>query len=190
MFSEQEAYERGEFARVECGEDFPGATFYRCVFTDCSFQARRLEECTFDDCTFVRCNLSLMEMAGAVFTGVKFADCKMLGLNWSGTGGFLSASYSGCIMENNVFADMNLSRFRFTSCLLANSTFSHTRLNHAVFDDCDLTQCCFHQADLSHADFRTSRNYYMNAETNTLKKTRFSLPEAVSLLANLDIVLE
>ena len=30
----------------------------------------------------------------------------------------------------------------------------------------------------------------MNAETNTLKKTVFSLPEAVSLLANLDIVLE
>ena len=30
----------------------------------------------------------------------------------------------------------------------------------------------------------------MNAETNKLKKTKFSLPEAVSLLANLEIELK
>ncbi|WP_147818670.1 pentapeptide repeat-containing protein [Salidesulfovibrio onnuriiensis] len=189
-FSRGESIERQEFREIDCRSDLEDISFYECVFRDCSFQSRRLSDCVFDECEFVRCNLSLVEMAGAVFTGATFTDCKLLGLNWSGTGGFLSAAYTGCLMENNLFADMNLSRFRFTSCLLANSAFSNTKLRQAVFDDCDLAQCQFHQTDLTEADFRTARNYYMNAETNRLRKTRFSLPEAVSLLANLNIVLE
>ncbi len=58
------------------------------------------------------------------------------------------------------------------------------------FEDCDFVGCQFHQTDLSSADFTTARNYFMNAESNKLKKTKFSLPEAVSLLANLDIELK
>jgi len=114
----------------------------------------------------------------------------MLGVSWGGAGGFLSASYDGCLLNNNVFADMNLTRFKFSSCFLVEASFSNTKMRYSVFDDCDLSQCQFHQADLSFADFTTSRNYYMNATTNTLRKTLFSLPEAVSLLANLDIVLK
>lgn len=189
-FAAGENHERRTFDQVRCHEHLLDISFYKCVFRESSFQGQRFSECVFDDCEFHCCNLSLVELAGTVLTGVVFRDCKLLGLNWSGTGGFLSASYEGCLMENNVFADMNLSRFRFMSCALSNSTFSNTRLRQAVFDDCDLSGSRFHQADLTGADFRTARNYYMNAETNTLKRTRFSLPEAVSLLANLDIVLE
>jgi len=189
-FSESDTFERTTFDQVVCDDDLEDISFYRCVFRNASFQSRRLIDCVFDDCEFIQCNLSLVEIMASVFTGVKFVDCKLLGVNWSGTGGFLSASYNGCIMEHNVFADMNLSRDKFTSCVLANATFSHTKLRYSVFDDCDLSQCQFHQTDLSYANFTTSRNYYMNAETNNLKKTVFSLPEAVSLLANLDIVLD
>lgn len=189
-FSDTLDHEHAKFFHLECAEDLEGISFYGCLFQNCSFQSRRLTECVFDDCTFVGCNLSLVTMDGAIFTGAEFRDCKLLGLNWSGTGGFLSASYSGCLMENNAFSDMNLSRFRFSSCRLTASTFSNTRLRNAVFDDCDLSQCRFHNADLSFADFRTSRNYFVNAEANTLNKTRFSLPEAVSLLANLNIVID
>jgi len=43
---------------------------------------------------------------------------------------------------------------------------------------------------LSFTDFTTSRNYQISSEQNILKKTKFSLPEAVSLLANLDVVIK
>lgn len=189
-FRSDETYDRLAFENVDCATSITGLQFYKCVFINCSFQGVRFSDCSFDECHFLRCNLSLVEMNGAQFSGVAFEDCKMLGINWSGTGGFLSASYSGCIMDHNVFADMNLSKYVFTSCSFVSATFSNTKLMRAVFDDCDLHQCMFHKADLSRASFVTSRNYYMNAETNTLHKTAFSLPEAVSLLANLDIVLK
>ncbi len=189
-FSGSDSFDNETFDHTACNEEVEGVSFYKCTFQNVDFQSARLVDCAFDECRFVQCNLSLMEIVGSLFTWVKFTDCKMVGVDWSGTGGFLSASYSGCIMRNNVFADMNLSQYKFLSCDLREAQFSNVRLKSAVFDECELGQCQFHQADLSYANFATSRNYYMNAETNTLKKTVFSLPEAVSLLANLDIVLE
>lgn len=189
-FFEDETHERETFDQIDCEADMVEQTFYKCTFRNSSFQSRRLVECTFDECEFIQCNLSLMKNVGSVFTGVKFTDCKLLGVDWSSPGGFFSASYSGCIMENNAFTDMNLKKFTFTSCILTSSSFFNCQMQHAVFDDCDLAESQFYRTDLSFADFRSSRNYYMNVETNTLKQTRFSLPEAVSLLANLDIVVE
>lgn len=189
-FSESESFEDVTFDHIVCNDAVEGVSFYNCTFRNADIQSSRLIDCVFDECVFIQCNLSLMEIVGSLFTWVKFTDCKMVGVDWSGTGGFLSASYSGCIMKNNIFSNMNLSKYRFISCNLSESQFSNVRLKNAVFDECELSQCQFHQADLSSANFATSRNYYMNAETNTLKKTVFSLPEAVSLLANLDIVLE
>ena len=187
---EENSYENELFEGIRNGEDLHGIEFYKCTFRNSSFQSSRLIECNFDSCEFVQCNLSLIEINYTVFTDIKFIDCKMLGVNWSGAGGFFSASFDGCLLNNNVFADMNLSRFKFSSCLLVEASFSNTKMMYSIFDECDLHQCQFHQTDLSFANFTTSHNYYINATTNVLKKTLFSLPEAVSLLANLDIVLK
>lgn len=183
-------YENETFDGVELTHDLEGIEFYNCVFKNSSFQSTRLVECSFDGCEFLRCNLSLMEIVHTAFLDALFTDCKMLGVNWSAVGGFLSASYTGCILNNNNFSDMNLTRFRFTGCSFHEASFHNTKLAHAVFDDCDLSQCRFSQSDLSHADFTTARNYFMNATTNKLHKARYSLPEAASLLANLEIVLK
>lgn len=183
-------YENRTFERIRWENDLENVEFYDCVFADTSFQASRLIGCAFDNCEFVRCNLSLVEILNSSFLDARFTDCKMLGVAWSAVGGFLTAAFHRCALDNNIFSDMNLQRFAFRSCSLVESSFDHTNLRHAVFDDCDLSRCRFSQADLSHADFTTSRNYYVNAGENTLHKTRFSLPEAVSLLGNLDIVLK
>ncbi len=189
-FSESDSFDGVTFDHAVCSGDIEGVSFYKCTFQNAYLQSVRLLDCVFDECEFFQCNLSLVEIDGSNFAGVRFYDCKMIGVNWNGTGGFLSASYKGCIMRNNIFSNMNLSKYRFSSCDLSEAQFSNIKLKHAVFDDCDLAQCQFHQCDLSYANFTTSRNYYMNAETNNLRKAAFSLPEAVSLLANLDIVLE
>jgi len=42
---------------------------------------------------------------------------------------------------------------------------------------------------LTEADFTGAKNYAIAASSNTLKKTKFSLPEAMGLLYSLDIVL-
>lgn len=182
-------YENEVFENVQCMDDLESVEFVDCVFKNSSLQSCRFIECSFDGCEFIRCNLSLTEIIHTSFLNAVFAECKMVGVNWSAVGGFLTASYDGCILNNNSFSDMNLTKFRFTSCSFVEASFHNTKLAHAVFDDCNLDCCQFSQTDLSHADFRTSRNYYMDSAANTFHKTRFSLPEAVSLLKNLDIVL-
>jgi uncharacterized protein YjbI with pentapeptide repeats len=178
------------FKELKCNEKLENNAFYKCTFSNSSFQSSQFVGCDFDNCEFINCDLSLIEIPGAVFSDAKFIDCKLLGINWSSAGGFFSASFKGCLLNNNAFADMNLSKFKFESCSLVEALFSNAKMAYAVFDDCDLDGCQFHQADLSFADFSTSRNYYINASTNTLHKTVFSVPEAVSLLKNLDIVLK
>lgn len=190
MTFDENSYENETFENVDWRDDLEGVEFFNCVFKNSSFQSSRLIECCFDSCEFVQCNLSLVEILHTSFLGAKFTDCKMIGVTWSAIGGFLTATYESCIMNNNIFADMNLTRFQFNSCSFVEASFHNTKLMHAVFDDCDLSGCLFSQADLSFADFRTSRNYRISAEQNTLRKTQFSLPEAVSLLVNLDIVLK
>jgi len=187
---EDDSYENETFEDVVWSDDLDNIEFYKCTFKNSSFQSSRLIECSFDSCEFIQCNLSLIEIKYTSFIDVKFTDCKILGVNWSTAGGFFSASYDGCILNNNFFSDMNLTRFKFSSCYFVEASFFNTKMMHSVFDECDLSRCQFHQVDLSFANFTTSRNYYMNAATNTLRNTAFSLPEAVSLLANLDIVLK
>ena len=187
---QETGYENETFKNVQWGDELKDVEFYNCVFTDSSFQSGRLTGCSFDSCEFTRCNLSLVEIRNSSFLDAKFTDCKMIGVAWSAISGFLTASFDRCSLNNDIFSDMNLTRFRFSSCSLVEASFHNTKLRHATFDDCDLSGCRFSQADLSFADFTTSRNYYVNGTENTLHRTRFSLPEAVSLLANLDIVLE
>ncbi len=178
------------FDQLASDQDLEEVSFQQCVFKNCSFQSCRFVDCSFDACEFVQCNLSLAEFIRPILADVRFVNTKMVGLDWSHILGFPTASVEGCIMRDNVFMNMNLSKQRFVSCDLTGATFSNTKLVHAVFDDCDLSQCQFHQTDLCFANFATSRNYFIKAESNRLEKTVFSLPEAVSLLANFDIVLE
>lgn len=165
-------------------------SFINCTFLKSCFEYAVLSECFFEKCSFIECNLSLIEIQGSKFIDTCFINSKLLGINWSSTSGIFSASFQDCNLSNNAFVDMNLMKYKFTECLLKDAAFINTKLQHAVFDFCDLFNCQFSNADLSYANFETSKNYYINAQTNKLKKTIFSLPEAVSLLGNFDIVLK
>lgn len=187
---DSDTYEDTLFESVTCNDDLEGVEFYNCVFKNSSLQSSRLRECCFDSCEFICSNLSLIKIQQTAFLGTKFTDCKMIGVSWSSVSGLLSAEFNNCDLNNNIFSDMNLTRFRFTSCSFSGASFYNTKLTYAAFDDCEMRTCQFSQSDLSHADLRTSRNYFVNATANTLHKTKVSLPEAAALLENLDIILE
>ena len=63
-----------------------------------------------------------------------------------------------------------------------------------TFEDCDFTDCVFvdcsfAKCDLRKADFRDAIGYKVDILGSRLKDARFSLPEAVNLLADLKIKL-
>ncbi|MDR3641794.1 MAG: pentapeptide repeat-containing protein [Humidesulfovibrio sp.] len=166
------------------------ADFFQCVFRNASFQYAQLTHCTFEQCVFDCCNLSLMQLHSTKIVGTKFMNSKLSGINWSSPSGVFSASFNGCVMDNCAFVSMNLSKYKFISCSFCDASFINTKLSHCVFEDCDLRNCAFHKTDLSYADLSSSCNYFMDAESNRFHKTKFSLPEAVSLLSNFDIILK
>ena len=54
----------------------------------------------------------------------------------------------------------------------------------------DFERSRFSKTNLSGADFRGARNYYIDVRNNNVKKARFALPEAMSLLGSFEVIIE
>ena len=87
------------------------------------------------------------------------------------------------------FSDLKMKRTSFLGSKVKECYFNDTFLMEADFRETDLEGSIFHHADLSKADFRDAKNYSINPQSNTLKKARFSIPEALSLLNFFDILI-
>jgi len=59
-----------------------------------------------------------------------------------------------------------------------------------AFDGSDLQGCRFEECDLTSADLRSARNYLISPLSNKIAGMRVSLPEALGLLAAVDVVVE
>jgi uncharacterized protein YjbI with pentapeptide repeats len=84
---------------------------------------------------------------------------------------------------------LKLHSLQIADCVARHADFAEADLTKANFRGTDLTDARFLHTNLTEADFTGAFNYSINASLNTLKQTKFSLPEALSLLHNLDIVL-
>lgn len=166
-----------------------GIEFYSCIFAKSLFQHTVFKGCLFEDCTFESCNLSLATIVESKFVGISFIDSKLTGINWGGVKGIFTATFISCILNDNIFTNRSLVKFLFQDCSLQGAIFGNVNLKHAKFWGCDLEKCQFDNTDLSFSDFSTSRNYFIDTKANKLHKTKFSLPEAISLLKNLNIIL-
>ena len=78
----------------------------------------------------------------------------------------------------------------FKGSILKDCNFFETNLAGADFNACNLEGSLFEQCDLSEADFRNAEKYSINPDQNKLKGAKFSLPEVLSFLAPLDIIIE
>jgi uncharacterized protein YjbI with pentapeptide repeats len=79
---------------------------------------------------------------------------------------------------------------QFRECVAKNVDFRETNLSQAIFSGTDLSESLFSNTDLSGADLSLARNYIIDPIQNNVKQARFSLPEAMSLLYSMDIILD
>lgn len=172
-------------------ETIQRTTFQDCTFTACSFTEAHLQNCKFIDCRFVDCDLSLVTVKGSSFTKVQFERCKMIGIAWIDAvwEAMSSVSFVECNLSYSNFRAIKLHRVVMRKCLAHEVDFADTILTEANCTDTDFADSRFLHTDLTKADFTGASNYTIDATANTLKKTKFSLPEAISLLRSLDIVL-
>ena len=67
--------------------------------------------------------------------------------------------------------------------------FRECDLSQADFAGTDLADSLFLATNLTQADFSRARNYQIDPSQNIVDEAKFSLPEAMSLLYSMDIVL-
>jgi fluoroquinolone resistance protein len=169
--------------------------FFDCYFRECSFVRSVFRQCRFINCKFLRCDLSLVQLPGSSFSGTIFQDSKCVGINWAlaswtETGQLGNPiRFKKCALNHSTFIGLSLEGIQFTDCVAVDVDFREADLTQVDFSGTDLSDSLFNNTNLSGADLSQARNYLIDPANNELKGARFSLPEAMSLLYNLDIEL-
>lgn len=167
--------------------------FHDCTFERCDLSETRFSGCRFETCRFLDCDLSVAQVATCVFVETRFERCKAIGINWTVVKTSLhplEATFQASILNYSSFMGMDLRRVAFDRCTLREVNFGEANLSDVVFEHTDLSGSDFLHTDLSRADFRTAKHYAINLNDNTVKATQFSFPEAISLLASFDIIVD
>ena len=195
IFNDQNEWTSQKFKGVvEKNAHMSSVEFNACTFSKCSFRETIFQDCRFHECAFQNCDLSLVTLKGCLFTDTRFEDSQVIGVNWTETSlaksKFITpVNFYGCVVNHSTFVDINLKKINITRCIAHNVDFSQANLTQANCAFSDFSNSRFFHTDLTEADFTGATNYTILASQNTLKKTKFSLPEAMALLYGLDIVL-
>ena len=147
-------------------------------------------DCYFTDCIFDDCDLSLIKVKGCFFNRVQMIRSKAIGINWFDAGAPFSVQFNDSNISYSSFFAKAIKKAKFKNCLARETDFSEFNLSQADFGGTDLDNARFSNSDLSHADFKDARNYNIDLQHNKVEKTKFSLPEALSLLNQFDIIVE
>ncbi len=193
-FSEREYFEQ-EFKSLSArGTQVVGVEFNGCVFVRCNFPEATFRACTFQDCEFRECDLSLVRVLDSQFRVTVFKDSRLPGINWTEAAWPRSRfgkpfDFIRCQLNHATFMGLDLKKIAIQECVAHDVDFSEANLSQADCRKTDFHHSRFWQTNLTEADFTGALEYSISAQLNTLKKTRFSLPEAIGLLYGLDIVL-
>lgn len=168
--------------------------FYDCEFARCSFTETVFRECRWVNCTFRECDLSLVQVPESSFSAVHFEATKLIGVDWtqadwSGAQWGKPLLFERCALNHSTFIGLKLAKIQLRDCTAVDVDFRDTDLSEANLAGTDLGQSLFTNTNLTKADLSKARNYRIAPGQNTLTGAKFSLPEAMSLLYQLDIVL-
>ena len=164
--------------------------FEDCEFVDCSFLETEFNRCLILDCKFYNCNISAINLNNSNINDIHFNNCKVIGIDWSKAGKIQGLAFTNSQLNYSNFSFQKLPRTSILNCEAKELDFSEADLIESVFTGSDLEKTLFHKSNLSRCDFRQAKNYYINPQTNNLKKAKFSQPEVLNLLSGLDIAIE
>ena len=95
-----------------------------------------------------------------------------------------------CLIRNCNFTDLNLKKRVFCKNQILECDFYNTELSESDFSETTLTDTVFENCNLTKANFSDAKDYQIRPSINKIKKAIFTMPEAVTLLKELDIVIK
>ena len=175
--------------------DYQGKTvldrkFVNCVFKNCNLSNTTFKSCLFEDCTFDSCDLSLMKVNNSIFKKLQIVHSKAIGIQWFDARSPFAVNCTDSNISYSSFFGKDIKKARFIRCVAKETDFSESNLTEALFEGTDLSDARFSDCDLSFANFKEAKNYSIDLRHNKVKKTKFNLPEALSLLNSFDIILD
>ena len=195
LSEEQKEYVAQEFKGLNHkGGVIRSKEFEACMFLKCCFQGGLFQHCAFRDCVFRASDLSFVRFDGCKFANCRFESCDLISIDWTQAAwpkAWLRepVHYIECALNHSLFIGVSLRGVTMTRCVARNVDFEDCDMTRADCRFTDFTESRFLHTNLTQADFTGATNYVISAAANTLKKTKFSLPEAMALLYSLDIVL-
>ena len=187
----KDAYYQERFVKLSCTqENIRSKVFEECEFNNCSFIDCKFEKCRFLNCKFHDCYLSAITPVSCHFIEVEFSKCKVMGVDWAKAQRIRELRFYECQINYSNFRLLKLPKIKIVKCEAKEIDFIEADLSGGDFRNTDFEKSLFFKANLTNADFRGATNYSIDIKTNILKRTRFSLPEALSLLDSLDVIIE
>ncbi|KZE74309.1 pentapeptide repeat-containing protein [Paenibacillus elgii] len=194
MFIEEEYYDEHFVEAQYSQQEVTSVRFYDCTFTKCDFSETVFKDCKFSGCTFENCNLSLIQVLDCDFSQVSFTHSKLIGINWAemapprkvGSG---LLRFEECTLSHSTFIGLTLPKSVITKCTAKNVDFRESDLTEADMSYTDFSESLFDRTNLTAADFSFATNYMIDPGLNPIRKAKFTLPEAISLLYCMDIQL-
>ena len=164
--------------------------FEDCGFTKCIFINCIIDNCRFIDCEFDDCSISAGKLNNSSFINIKFKNSKVMGIDWTKAKGVRFLDFKNCDISYSNFSYLKLPCFQLVNSISHEVNFGGADLHEAIFTKTDFCKSIFLNTNLVKADFRSAFNYGIDIHANKLKQAKFSLPEAASLLRNLEIEIE
>jgi fluoroquinolone resistance protein len=188
-FAETTYYQVHFSKLTSANEIITSRSFEECGFTGSSFISSKFEKCRFLNCEFNDCVLSAIVPMDCRFIDVKFRNCKVIGIDWTKTQKVQELDFDKCQINYSNFRFLKIPGTKIMNSEAKEADFTETDLHNGDFQHTDFEKSRFFKTDLSNCNFRGATNYSIDVVNNVLKKTRFSLPEVVSLLNSLDIII-
>jgi len=104
-------------------------------------------------------------------------------------GGLESIDFTGCVLNYASFFGLRMKKRKLVGCAALEVDFAEADFTDADCTGTDFQRSRFLHTNLTRADFTGARNYSISPLLNQIKQAKFSLPEAMSLLYNLEITL-
>ncbi len=164
-------------------------------FEDCKFDQLNLTDFETDNCQFINCTfknsvLTPIKLTDSEFIDVSFKNCKMIGVDWTKAKTLRSLIFNTCKLNYSNFSLLKLSKTHIIDCEAKECVFTETDLSESKLNSTDFSGSNFLKTNLTKADFRGAKNYLIDINTNIIKHAKFSFPEVINLLKNLDIDVE
>jgi uncharacterized protein YjbI with pentapeptide repeats len=179
------------FAGLEARERrFADKELVNCTFTGAQLAGAAFVRCKLIDCVFKASDLSNVKLTGSTLRDVTFEETKLLGVDWTDLAAASHLAFRRAVLSMGNLRGVDARKWVLDHCVARELELAHANLPEADLRGTDFAGARFLQTNLAKADLRGALNYALRPADNVLKKARFSMPEATTLLYGLDIVLE